>query len=279
MASVRCLDEALGYTSYADNAPSGIPQQGRILRNIVEGADMVMSHILHFYHLAALDYLDTQVDGSLLRGVSYWDPTAASGRTADTINASGTVNTIITHYIWALNMRRKAHELAAYASGKQPHTPFLIPGGVTAVSTAAMTAAMDALLGTESDTTSSTQLLPFIKNVYVEDVATVARLLSSVLLTGPASGGLGEGCKRYLAYGTFPTSAGPIGRPINSTTEGLLVGGVLDTTTTSTTAYPFGWGWEAANIDKWKITEEIGYSHYDDGAPGAIMTKGVHGRA
>jgi len=34
------------------------PENGRIIRNIVEGAQFVHSHILWFYHLAALDYVD-----------------------------------------------------------------------------------------------------------------------------------------------------------------------------------------------------------------------------
>jgi hydrogenase large subunit len=273
MASVRCLDEALGYTSYdgAGAASASIPKQGRILRNIVEGADMVMSHILHFYHLAALDYLDTQVAGSLLKGVSYWDPTAASGRTdvigGATGTTSATVNIIITHYVWALNMRRKAHELAAWASGKQPHTPFLIPGGVTAISTDAMTAAMDALLGTATATTSSTTLLSFIKNVYFDDVTTVAKLLSSTLLVGTAADGVGAGCKKYLAYGTFPYSGAAIGQPINDLTKGLLRGGYLDTTTTVLSGAP--WGWTLTDVDKWKIKEQIKYSHYESGLAAA----------
>ena len=35
------------------------PANGRILRNLVLGANYIQSHVLHFYHLAALDYINT----------------------------------------------------------------------------------------------------------------------------------------------------------------------------------------------------------------------------
>ena len=51
MASTLNLDSAFGI---ADK----IPENGRILRNLIQGANYIMSHIIHFYHLAALDYVD-----------------------------------------------------------------------------------------------------------------------------------------------------------------------------------------------------------------------------
>ncbi|RKY00382.1 MAG: nickel-dependent hydrogenase large subunit, partial [Spirochaetes bacterium] len=47
-ASTLNLDSAFGI---ADK----IPDNGRILRNLVLGSNYLQSHILHFYHLAALD--------------------------------------------------------------------------------------------------------------------------------------------------------------------------------------------------------------------------------
>ena len=37
------------------------PDNGRILRNLILGADFLQSHILSFYQLAMLDYVDTSV--------------------------------------------------------------------------------------------------------------------------------------------------------------------------------------------------------------------------
>jgi hydrogenase large subunit len=49
LASARALDEAFG---------AKVPWGGTLLRNLVMGAEYIYDHILHFYHLSALDYLD-----------------------------------------------------------------------------------------------------------------------------------------------------------------------------------------------------------------------------
>ncbi|MDD5775565.1 MAG: nickel-dependent hydrogenase large subunit, partial [Candidatus Omnitrophica bacterium] len=48
-ASIMCLDDAFKVT---------VPDNGRIIRNLMLGANHLQSHILHFYHLAALDYVN-----------------------------------------------------------------------------------------------------------------------------------------------------------------------------------------------------------------------------
>ena len=52
MAAVLALEAAYG-------PPAAPPANGRILRNLILGADFLQSHILHFYQLALLDYVDT----------------------------------------------------------------------------------------------------------------------------------------------------------------------------------------------------------------------------
>ncbi|MCJ7743081.1 MAG: nickel-dependent hydrogenase large subunit, partial [Dehalococcoidales bacterium] len=51
LAAALALDSAFGV---ADK----IPDNGRIMRNLIQGAHMAQDHVLHFYHLAALDYVD-----------------------------------------------------------------------------------------------------------------------------------------------------------------------------------------------------------------------------
>jgi len=51
MASALCLDAAFGI----DGA---IPDNGRLMRNLILGSNFIQSHVLHFYHLAALDFVD-----------------------------------------------------------------------------------------------------------------------------------------------------------------------------------------------------------------------------
>ena len=50
MASSMNLEKAFALTP---------PANGRIMRNLILGSNFVQSHILHFYHLAALDYINT----------------------------------------------------------------------------------------------------------------------------------------------------------------------------------------------------------------------------
>ena len=144
MASVRCVDDALGFTGFGDGA-ADIPQQGRIMRNLIEGADMVMSHILHFYHLAALDYIDTT--STAISGQSPWGP---KDNTADMVGAP-LASTLVGHYVTALNIRRETHRMIAYADGKHPHTPALIPGGVTNIVRSNLASNMQPILTTIRD--------------------------------------------------------------------------------------------------------------------------------
>ncbi|GAG86537.1 unnamed protein product, partial [marine sediment metagenome] len=51
VAAALNLDSAFGI---ADK----IPDNARIMRNLIQGAHVIQDHILHFYHLAALDYVD-----------------------------------------------------------------------------------------------------------------------------------------------------------------------------------------------------------------------------
>ena len=120
MASTLCLEDAFGVTP-AEN--------GRIMRNLVLAANFVQSHILHFYHLAALDF----VKGP---GIPPWTPfyddekpytdPAAFYRFDD-----ATTEVIVSHYVQALQMRMKAQEMGAIFGGKLPHVPSFVAGGIT----------------------------------------------------------------------------------------------------------------------------------------------------
>jgi len=49
IASVRAVENALGVT---------VPDNARLLRNLIEGAQFIQDHVIHFYHLHALDWVD-----------------------------------------------------------------------------------------------------------------------------------------------------------------------------------------------------------------------------
>jgi hydrogenase large subunit len=174
LASSLNLDDAFGV------AP---PDNGRLLRNLVLGANFIQSHVLHFYHLSVLDYVDT----TGLLDVSpftprYVTPDMASGSTAATL---------VNHYVQALAIRRKAHQMGAIFGGKLPCTGSFVVGGITEPVTGGKVNTFRTLL---------TEIRNFIDNVYVPD----AQLLGSMF---PSYYQLGGGPGNLLAFGVFDLDA------------------------------------------------------------------------
>ncbi len=159
------------------------PDNGRILRNLVLGANFLQSHILHFYHLAALDYINT----SGVIDIAPWAPRYVT----DDMVTGETAATLVGHYVKALEIRRKSHQMGAIFGGKMPCSPVFVPGGCTEVPTAEKIAAFRALLAEQRD---------FITNTIVPDVLAVAGLF-------PQYYEIGQGCGNLLAYGVFDLDA------------------------------------------------------------------------
>lgn len=226
-ASTLAMDQAFGIAGR-------IPDNGRIIRNLILGANFIQSHILHFYHLAALDYVDVSAaadyDGSepgllsakrfLERGhlAPFVPRYEGDYRLSPELNRAAT-----SHYIQALGIRRKAQEMLAVFGGKMPHNVGIVPGGVTQVPTI--------------DTITSflwrlNDIRSFIDNVYLSDVRAVAEAYSDYLE-------IGTGCGRLLAYGGFPTE-----------TDKFLTSGTVSTDLSS------------APLDPGQITESVRHSWY-----------------
>lgn len=167
MASTAAVEAACGFT------PSN---QARVIRNLILGANYLQSHILHFYHLAALDY----IQGGEMEP---WIPRYTTDyRLTSTQNA-----TIWGNYVAALEARRRAHEMCAIFAGKMPHVATVLPGGVSVTPTAT------------DKTNFQTQLdwlISFIENKYIPDVNTIATAYSDYYNIGRGNGNL-------LAYGVF----------------------------------------------------------------------------
>ena len=170
MASTLNLESAFGVLP---------PDNGRVLRNLVLGANFIMSHILHFYHLAALDYINTE--GAV--DMSPWMPRYI---TPDMV-AGETAQALVGNYVKALEMRRKSHQMGAVFGGKLPCTATFVPGGCTEVVTVEKISAFSTLLG---------ELRTFIDDTYVPDVLAVAGLF-------PEYYEIGQGCGNLIAYGVF----------------------------------------------------------------------------
>lgn len=167
VASCQCLDNALGIVP---------PPNGRIIRNLIQGANYIQSHILHFYHLAALDFV---------RGPEV--PPFVPRYEADYRLPKPASDEIIGHYVQALHIRLKAHEMSAVFSGKMPHCAAVVPGGVTVTPTVDKVTTFLWRLK---------ELREFIDNVYLPDVITVAEVYRDY-------GEIGAGCRSFLSYGAF----------------------------------------------------------------------------
>jgi len=170
MASCLNLDNAFGVAA---------PDNGRILRNLVLGANFIQSHVLHFYHLSVLDYIDT----TGLLDMSPWTPRYV---TPDMATGS-TAEALVDNYLVALEMRRKAHQMGAIFGGKLPCTGSFVVGGCTEVVTVEKVADFRTLL---------TEVRAFVDNTYVPDAMVLAGLF-------PSYYGMGTGCGNLLAFGVF----------------------------------------------------------------------------
>lgn len=155
-------------STYAAEAAYGIqhPNGARLVRNLAEGAQFMHSHILWFYQLSALDYVnplhaleadpDKAVDFAKANGLAVRDFGAVKKRLAKfaengqyswlsggwfmegqapkAYKLPAEVDLIATaHYIEALDAQATADEVAALIGGKMPHIQTSIPGGTSFV--------------------------------------------------------------------------------------------------------------------------------------------------
>ncbi len=167
LAAAYNLDNAFGVTP---------PDNARIIRNLVVGANYIHSHILHFYHLAALDYI-TGPD----------KPPFIPRYKADYRLSKKQNDACVAHYLEALKIRTIPHEMRALFVGKAPHHVGFVAGGVTQKPT------VDKIKGF---LWRLKKVQDFIDNVYVPDVMTIASAYGDYKK-------IGAGHKNLLAYGVF----------------------------------------------------------------------------
>lgn len=246
-AATLNLDSAFGI---ADK----IPDNGRVMRNLILGAAHIADHILHFYHLTALDYVDVtsilKYNGNdpVLNSVKAFAERGELGplvpryegdyRLSDAANIEA-----LAHYIKALEMRRKGQEMTAIFGGKMPHNCSIIPGGVAEVPTVDKIASFLWQLN---------ELRDFIDNVYIPDVLMVAEAYSDYFEVG-------AGCGNLLSYGIFDLD----GKSADLTKRERLV----KQGTTSTNL-------KLGELDTSKIMEYVKHSWYEDTSSGKHPTSG-----
>ena len=248
IAATLNLDSAFGI---ADK----IPDNGRIVRNLILGAAHIADHILHFYHLTALDYVDvTKVigyDGNdpalnsvkefALRGelAPFVPRYEGDYRLSDQMNIDA-----LAHYVKALEMRQKGQEMLTIFGGKMPHNMGVVPGGVTETITVDKIASFLWRLN---------ELRDFIDNVYIPDVLAVAEAY-------PDYFEIGAGCGNLLSYGSFDLESGNADL---TKRQRLLKQGTVSTNL------------KLGSLDTSKIMEHVKHSWYDDSTSGKHPTQGI----
>jgi hydrogenase large subunit len=181
-ASALCIDDAFGLTNK-------IPDNANLIRCLILGSNFLQSHILHFYHLAALDYVDAvSAVGNLAPFVPRYE---GDYRVTGKANAE-----LVNHYLKALDIRRKCQEMLSIFGGKMPHNVGTVPGGVTEKPT-------------EDKITNFlwrlNEIRDFVDNIYIPDIVAVAKAYSDYFK-------IGKGCGRLLTYGGFDLPTGKLFR-------------------------------------------------------------------
>jgi hydrogenase large subunit len=167
MASSLTVEAAAGL-QVTDNA--------RIMRNLMLGANFIQSHILHFYHLSLLCYIEGP-------DMAPWTPRYDADSRFDATQNQG----LVDHYVQALSLRRQAHEMGAIFGGRLPHTVGYEYGGVTAVPDSSVVDRFRGYLD---------QIITFVDNTYWGDVNLLGQVYSDYY-------DIGRGYGNLLAFGAF----------------------------------------------------------------------------
>jgi hydrogenase large subunit len=244
MASIRSVEDALKWS---------VPANALLIRNLMVGAQHVHDHVMHFYHLHALDWVDVvsalkadpKTTSELAQSISAW-PKSSPGYFAETqqrvkkfvesgqlgIFAGGfwghpayklppEANLMaVAHYLEALAWQREVAKLHAIFGGKNPHPNFLVGGSPSPVSAgpgSSGAAATTLNVSTLSDIRSIIRSMQtFVDQVYLPDTLAIASFYKDWFARG-------EGLGNFLTVGDFP-SAGAGDKSSGFIPAGVVIG-------------------------------------------------------
>lgn len=215
LASVRAVEDAVGVK---------IPNNARLIRNLLHGAQVQHDHLIHFYHLHALDWVDVvdalgadpaktaklseNSNNGEWGGTAYFKDVQARLKTFVDSGQLGPLNNAYwghsayklppegnlmatAHYLEALRLQSRTARMHAIWGAKNPHIQTLVTGGVTPVKDLTPDRIAQFLyLWKETQ--------EFIEKVYIPDLLTVASFYKDWAAIG--------GTTNFLAYGDFPSS-------------------------------------------------------------------------
>ena len=223
IASVRAVEDALGME---------VPPNAQYIRNLILIAHALHDHIVHFYHLSALDWVDVttipQADptktAAIGESLSDWPRNSDKEMKAVQAKVNGLLQSgqlgifangywghpamklspevnllALAHYLQALEFQRKANQIVGILGGKTPHIQNLAVGGVmNAINLDSLaTLNMDRLYMMKD---LLDEVIPFVQQVYFPDACAIAGFY-------PEWFDIGSGVKNYLAVPDLPTDS------------------------------------------------------------------------
>ncbi|MEW8043849.1 MAG: nickel-dependent hydrogenase large subunit [gamma proteobacterium symbiont of Phacoides pectinatus] len=219
IASVRAVEDALDYR---------IPKNAELIRNLMIGAQYIHDHVMHFYHLHALDWVDVvsalnadpKATSELAQSLSSW-PKSSPGYFADVkkklkdfveagqlgifakaywghsaYRLPAEANLMATaHYLEALTWQRDVARLHTIFGGKNPHPNFLVGGAASPIDLNSDSAINARKLSQVKDIID--KMRSFVDQVYLPDTLAVASFYKGWFTRG-------EGLGNFLCYGDLP---------------------------------------------------------------------------
>ncbi|MGE5545261.1 MAG: nickel-dependent hydrogenase large subunit [Solirubrobacterales bacterium] len=247
LASVRAVEDALGIA---------IPRNANLIRNILHLTLYAHDHLVHFYHLHALDWVDVmsslhadpKATSALAQSISPW-PMASEGYFRDVQEklrkfvGSGQLGLFkngywghpayklppeanlmaVAHYLEALDFQKEIVKIQAVFGGKNPHPMWLVGGVPSAVNmhgAGAVGALSMERLNLVRDIARRT--LTFIEQVYIPDLLAIASFYKDWAKIGD-----GLASRNLLTYGDFPRFAGDTSNDSLMLPRGAIINGDL----------------------------------------------------
>ncbi len=220
LASVRTVEDALGIS---------VPKNAELIRNLMFCTQYVQDHVVHFYHLHALDWVDIvnslsadpKETAKIANSISNW-PKSSPKYFADVQNrikgfvesgqlgifANGywghpayklpaEVNLLaVAHYLEALEWQKEIVKIHAIFGGKNPHPNYLVGGVPCSINLEEVNAINTERLNHVGKLISDA--IAFVEQVYIPDLMAIAGFYKDWAA-------IGGGLTNYLSYGDLPT--------------------------------------------------------------------------
>ena len=222
LASVRSVENALKID---------IPRNASIIRHLMNFTQIVQDHVIHFYHLHALDWVDVvsalkadpAATSALAQKVSPHWPKSSPGYYSDTLATlkkfvdSGQLGIFqnaywghpayklppeanlmaVAHYLEALQWQKEVAKIHTVFGGKNPHPNYLVGGVACAINMV------------DDNAPINMERLNFVKDKIMEAINIVDQLyipdLAAIASFYPEWTQIGGGLGNFMAYGDMPT--------------------------------------------------------------------------